>query len=241
MCCCSDEFGEAWFQERTCLGFLLSIAFIGVGFAIAMSIVSIVVVYQDTETINSIPATSRLSPARIIPQMYDMNNTRLGVGQVRVQEDADFRMGLCREFAWDGVGEMLALVQMDISPGGLPPRGMEMRFEVPIVESTMKEASILRRCPSPKCSAYDYRTGIGPGGGQQNAYATFWTEADVSWNRRVALPYPVVCGCSGEDPVRFSCTISIPTPPVTMAGNSTMHGGSMQVWLHFVYPIDDGM
>jgi hypothetical protein len=199
------EFGdEAWYQDRTCLGAIL--LFLSVGIVIAITIGGIAL--EDEIEIRSQDPDPIFSRARIIPQLFDMNSTRIPSSDIRISEDSDFRIGYCREFPNDGLGEIRALVQMDVAPGGFPMGGVEMRFDIPLIEDTIKESSTLRRCPHPQCSIYDYRTGIGAGGSFYNTYAAFWTLSEITVEREWKLSYPVSCGCSGEMPVRFSCIVT---------------------------------
>lgn len=171
------------------------------------------------------------SKARIIPQLFNGNASRVSSSDIRVNEDTDFRIGYCRENPNDGLGDIMALIQMDVAPGGFPPGGLEFRFDVPMIESTIQESSVLRRCPRPKCSVYDYRDGIGTGREFYNTYATFLANSQITQSRSKVLPYPISCGCSGEDPIRFSCTMV--TPP---HADTTIYGG-VAISLHFVYPV----
>lgn len=188
----------------------------------------------DWETKRSIVAQSPiLSAARVIPQLFDMNGTRVSVSAIRVNDDSDFRQGYCKEYLNDGIGEMDALIQMDVSPGGLPVGGVELRFEAPMIESTMHEAATLRRCPHPTCGFDDYTEGIGVGGDFYNAKGVFLTSAQVILGRNTELPFPVVCGCSMESPPRFSCTMS--TAELDKDELHAINGG-IAIVLHFMYP-----
>lgn len=87
--------------------------------------------------------------------------------------------------------------------------GVEFRFEIPFglpigeVPGTTVEHS---RCPFPQCGAADYRNGVGSMGAFTNMESAFFTMGQVTQNRTRMAPAPIVCGCSMEDPRRFSCS-----------------------------------
>ena len=235
--CCSDDFEEAWFQGRQYLGLILISITCLAGAGVALGLYASVIVDDMTKTAEQAPPPTRQSLARIIPQLYAANSTRVSSSRIRVQEDYDYRVAYCREFPPDRFGEIEALVQLDVSPDGLPEGLLEMRFEVPLIESTLQQSNVVRRCPAPMCSSADYRQGIGAGAQFYNAYATFLTDSRVTWNRKLGVPYPAACGCSAESPARFSCSLWISAPPVAVPANASTPGGNMAVWFRFTYPI----
>jgi len=227
-----DDDDEAWYQRRVQLGvILLLVACV----ATAGLLLSVDIMYDWQSRRDFAVQPPIMSAARVIPQLFDVNDTRVSVSAVRVSEDTDFRLGYCREYPNDGLGEMRALFQMDVAPGGLPDDGLVMRFEIPMIESTIHEAATLRRCPHPRCGYDSYDDGIGVGGDFYNTAAVFLTSAQVVLDRTTVLPFPVVCGCSGETPARFSCTMS--TAHEVHAEIRALKGG-IAVTVHFMYETD---
>lgn len=236
MTCCEGwrddvDDDEACYQQRVPLGVILA----------GLAVLSVAALMLGTDVMYDWQARREfavqqpiMSAARIIPQLFDVNGTRVSVSAVRVSEDSDFRLGYCKEYPNDGLGEMRALVQMDVAPGGLPEHGLVMRFEIPMIENTIHEAETLRRCPHPRCGYEAYGDGIGAGSEFYNAAAVFLTDSNVIHSRSTALPFPVVCGCSDESPARFSCTMS--TLGVAPDAVRSIKGG-IAVVVHFMYEV----
>ncbi len=215
-----------WYQAPIQLGVILVLLSIGTVAALGMSI--------DWETKRAVVAQAPImSAARVIPQLFDANGTRVSASSVRVNEDSDFRLAYCKEYLNDGLGELKALIQLDVAPGGLPEHWIEMRFEDPMIESTMHEAALLRRCPHPSCGYDDYMEGIGVGGEFYDANAVFLTTSQVTVDRNTELPFPISCGCSIENPPRFSCTMA--TAELHKSELKDIFGG-IAIVLHFTYP-----
>lgn len=228
MCSCDEYDDDHPIHNPKVIGFAIVVASAFIITTFVIAVVDFNKIQDYEESYGDVPIHSK---ARIIPQLFDGNASRVSSSDIRVNDDPDFRIGYCRENPNDGMGEIMALVQMDVAPGGFPPGGLEFRFDVPMIESTIQESSVLRRCPRPKCSVYNYRDGIGTGREFYNTFAVFLTNSQITQSRTKILPYPISCGCSGEDPIRFSCTIVVP-PNV----DSTIYGG-IAISLHFVYPV----
>ena len=146
--CKTDEFGdETCFQDSRIIGTIVTLV---IASCIISGTLSVLTYVELNDYKSQVGEDSIFSKARIIPQLFDVNSTRIPTSDIRVNEDADFRIGYCKEYPTDGLGEIRALIQMDIAPGGFPPKGLEFRFDIPMIESTIQESSILRRCPHPQ-------------------------------------------------------------------------------------------
>lgn len=227
MCCCGDDFEDAWFQERRVLGFILVLL---TSLVLVCTIFAVWSIIETKKLEDSMLPMSILSPARVIPQLFSSNSTRISASAMRVQEDSEFRSAFCIENPKSNLGKISAILQIDVSPGGLKPGSLEMSFEVPLIETSLQQSIVLRRCPAPACSHLNYIDGIGSNNAFYNMDTAFFTQSAVTWNRKETLPYPIVCGCSEEYPVRFSCTMNV-------SNNVTSPGGSLGILFIFQYPL----
>lgn len=242
MCGEEDEYfdGPCYTRPRNLLCILLFIGSIAVT-AVIIASVDLHREHQNSNLIDEKYSIAHTLEVKMRPQFYftssnAINESHIPSSVIMVKDQTLYSKAYC-SFMGTGVATLNIITQADIdfvSPGpellSQKTSDIEFRFEIPYgidLDSTRNE--ILTQCPAPQCGRWDYRTYIGSSYNFINADSTFLTQSHIYLNYNDIIIAPIKCGCSMENPPRFSC--------VFQAKPLFDRKGALMISIDLLYPI----